>query len=438
MAHDEGVEGATPKSELEQIELTLARERPRWLTRNVWTLSWVSMLQDAASEMLYPLIPVLLNTVFGAPAAVIGVIEGIAEGSAATTKLMSAHINRWIPRKIMVFIGYCLAALGKIVIAASAGWPTVLVGRVTDRLGKGIRSAPRDAILMVGTKRGDRGKVLGFHRTADTLGAVIGPAVALMLLATFDNNIRLVLWIAVIPAVLSAAAVLLVRDKEPRTGKPTPKAAAVDAKTELFPDTEITPKQQRFGGVLPRRLDRLIIVLSVFALANFPDALLLLHLSQLGWTASSVVGAYLLFNLSYAALSFPAGYLTDRMKPAQIYAAGLACFVVAYAGLAITNDTFASLILIAIYGGFAAANDTVGKSWAAKLAPAKLQLVAQARLQGFAGYGVLIAGLWAGLIWALGPGNGAIPLLISAGIAALTAVFVLWYAARLNPKPLAK
>ncbi len=457
MSHDETpgekpgeAAGETPELSrldlVEDLERKALRRRPRWLTRNVWTLSWVSFLQDAAGEMLYPLLPILLNTVLGAPAIVVGLVESMAEGAAAAMKLASAHLNKYMPRKVMVFFGYAAATLGKVIIALAGVWPIVLVGRVVDRLGKGLRSAPRDAILFVGSDKRDRGKVIGFHRTADTLGAVVGPALALGLLAIFDGDVRAVLWIAVIPGVIATLMVLLVRDAEPRGKTKAKRKAAWDARKVAarediaeaevnpmhVPNTEIVPRRQRFGGKLPRSLDRLIIVLSIFAVVNFPDALLLLHLTQEGWSAGAVVGAYLLFNVSYALLSFPAGYLTDRMHPAHIYAIGLLCFVIAYGGLAFTGDHVISLLLIVIYGGFAAANDTVGKSWAAKLAPEKLQLVAQARLQGFAGFGILIAGLWAGATWMLGPGLGTIPLLVSSAVGLITAVFVLVVGPRLK------
>ena len=192
-------------------------KRPVWLTRNLFAISWVSLLQDAASEMLYPIMPIFLNTVLGAPAAVLGAIEGAAEGAMSLTKLGSAWMNRWIPRKVMVFVGYSGATLGKFIIALASVWPVVLFGRVVDRLGKGMRSAARDAILVQGVDKTHRGRVIGFHRTADTTGAVIGPILALALLAVFDGNIREVLWIAVIPAVLSTMAVLFIKDQDPAT-----------------------------------------------------------------------------------------------------------------------------------------------------------------------------------------------------------------------------
>jgi MFS family permease len=178
-----------------------------WRTRNLWALSLVSFAQDAASELLYPLMPILLTSVLGAPVAVVGAIEGAAEGAASLTKLLSGKIADRIRRRPLIFIGYGAAAVGKIIVALATIWPLVLVGRVVDRLGKGIRSAPRDALLVENVDRRDRGKVIGFHRAADTLGAVVGPLIGLLALHIFHGDIRKALWIAVIPAVLSVVFV---------------------------------------------------------------------------------------------------------------------------------------------------------------------------------------------------------------------------------------
>ena len=386
-------------------------KRPVWLTRNLFAISWVSLLQDAASEMLYPIMPIFLNTVLGAPAAVIGAIEGAAEGAMSITKLGSAWMNRWIPRKVMVFLGYAGATLGKFIIALSSIWQFVMIGRVVDRLGKGMRSAARDAILVQGVDKAHRGRVIGFHRTADTTGAVIGPILALMLLSVFDGNIREVLWIAVIPAVLSTIAVLFIKDQDPATKRLVKLAKA-----------EIT--QENTQALAPK-VKRVIWVLSFFALANFPDALLMLHLSQEGWAVTEVVGAYLIFNIAYASLNFPFGLLADKWKPQYVYALGLLCFAIAYAGLGLTNDRLLAVALIVIYGGFSAANDVVGKSWVSKLAGDHQQLTVQSRLQGLGGFGILIAGIWAGLAWNLGAGFGVVPMLIS-GTFGLIAAAIIW------------
>ena len=384
---------------------------PVWLTRNLMAISWVSLLQDAASEMLYPIMPIFLNTVLGAPAAAVGAIEGFAEGAMSITKLSSAWMNRWIPRKVMVFLGYGGAALGKLIIALAAIWPVVMLGRVVDRLGKGMRSAARDAILVQGIDKSHRGRVIGFHRTADTTGAVIGPILALILLAAFNGNLRDVLWVAVIPAVLSTLAVLFIKDQDP-----------ANSRLKKIPKAAVTTENSQ---VLAPKIKRVIWLLSIFALANFPDALLLLHLSQEGWAVAEVVGAYLIFNIAYASLNFPFGVLADKLKPQHVYALGMVCFAIAYAGLALTNDHLLAVVLIVIYSGFAAANDVVGKSWVSKLAADHQQLTVQSRLQGLGGFGILLAGIWAGSIWTLGAGFGTVPLLIS-GVFGLVAAAVLW------------
>jgi len=421
--------------------------RPAWITQNLVTLSWVSLLQDAASEMLYPLLPILLNTILAAPAAVIGVVEGAAEGAAALTKLASAQINRYLPRKFMVLSGYAAAALGKLLVAAATTWPGVLIGRVVDRLGKGVRSASRDAILMHSSSAEHRGKVVGFHRMADTTGAVVGPLLALALLAAFNNDVRPVLWFAVIPGVLSTLTVLLVRDRdavwhghrERRRQLRVSRLISKEQTAEI--EAEALEAQRGFASSpsekLSPRARSAISLIAVFSLMNFPDALLLLHLNQIGLSVTSVVGVYLLFNLTNAALSLPAGILSDKFKPNQVFGFGLLLFAAAYGGMALTRDVTLSVVLFVVYGAYAAVQDTVGKSWVSKLAPESRQLWAQALLQGFSGFGVLLAGLWAGLVWvlaagALGTGAGTLALAIS-GAGALIAAVAAFSLNRLKP-----
>jgi len=394
-----------------------------WLTRNVWTLSWVSFLQDAASEMLYPLMPILLTGILHAPAAIVGMIEGLAEGVAATTKLLSNSINKWVPRKLMVLLGYAAAGLGKLIIAGAGGWPLVLFGRLTDRVGKGLRSAPRDALLIQGSEKEHRGRIIGFHRTADTLGAVLGPILALALLAAFDNQVRDVLWFAALPAVLSVLMVLPVQDKQrsQRTEARLAARAAAEAVAAGAAGRDTSAASPKNSEPLSARLRLIMSIIVGFAVVNFPDALVLLHVSQIGFSVTAVVGAYLLYNVSYAALNFPAGWLADKLSPHQIYAFGLVLFAISYGGMGLTKNGTATLALLVVYGGFAAVNDTVGKSWISKLAPESRQLWAQSLLQGLSGFGLLAAGLWAGLLWTLNGGVGSVPLLVSGTLALVAA-----------------
>ena len=196
--------------------MTVSREagdRRSWLTRNVWVLSAVSFLQDAASELLYPLLPIYLTAVLGAPPSVVGAIEGAAEGAASLTKLAVGPLGDRFAKRPLIAAGYGMAALGKVIIAVAGAWPGVLAGRVVDRLGKGIRGAPRDALLVEGIDKSLRGKVFGFHRAMDTLGAVVGPLIGLAGYELLDHRIPPLLYIAIAPAVLSVLLVALVKEQ---------------------------------------------------------------------------------------------------------------------------------------------------------------------------------------------------------------------------------
>jgi MFS family permease len=376
----------------------------------VGVLSTVSLAQDAASEMLYPVLPLLLTTVLGAPAAIVGVVEGIAEGAAAAMKYAAGWLSDRRGRKPLVAAGYGLAAVGKIMVAAAGAWPVVLAGRVVDRTGKGIRSAPRDALLTVGVPDHQLGRVFGFHRAMDTAGAVLGPVLGLAVLALADGDLRVVLWVAVAPAVVSVLLVALARDSARRPA------------TEPGPSTELPhARSQETATPLPPGYRRVVGVLVLIALVNFPDALALLRLVELGFTTTGVVAAYVLYNLVYAAVSYPAGALADRLPKAWIYALGLTCFAVGYLGLAVVHDHALAVLLILVYGGFNGLTDGVGKAWVSSLVPPQMRGRAQGLFQGASGAAVLAAGLWAGLAWNAGAGGGVVPLVVSGAAAACAA-----------------
>ncbi len=385
-----------------------------WLTPNVKTLSGVSFLQDAASELLYPILPIFLTTTLGAPVAVVGIVEGVAEGVAAVTKLVAGRLGDTRARRPLIAVGYGLAAVGKVLIALAVIWPVVLAGRAVDRVGKGIRGAPRDALLMVGADPTARGRIFGFHRAADTAGAVVGPALGLGLYELLDHQVRPLLIIAVIPAVLS---VLLIRavHEDHRPPPPTPPGdRPARRRTPRGPIARPT--------ALPHRLRSLIATLGVFGLVNFPDALLLLRASQLGLSLGGVITAYILYNTVYALAAYPLGAISDRVPRHLVFAAGLAFFAVGYLGLGLVNTPGWVFLLLPLYGFFAAATDGVGKAWITDLAPADRTSGAQGLYQAVTGGAVLVAGTWAGLAWNT---TGTLPLLISGTTAAaLAAVMV--------------
>ena len=369
-------------------------------------LSGVSLLQDAASELLYPVLPLFITVTLGAPPAAVGAVEGVAEGIAALTKLQAGRLADRLRKKPLIAIGYGLAAVGKVLVALAVVWPVVLLGRGVDRVGKGVRGAPRDALLMVDADPAARGRVFGFHRTADTLGAVIGPAVGLLLLELLHHRIRPLLWVAVVPAVLSVLLVGLVRE-----GGPSAPAA-----------------RPQVRGPLPPAVRRLVLLLTAFSLVNFPDALLLLRGHDLGLSTAEVVAAYLVYNGVYAGLAYPAGALSDRWPRHRVYATGLLFFALGYLGLGLAHQSWLVFVLLPLYGGFAACTDGVGKAWVSSLAPPELQGWAQGLFQGLTGGAILVAGLWAGALWG---GDGRLPLLVSGTVGLVAAVVLLSQGRRL-------
>jgi len=375
-----------------------------WLTRNLKVVSAVSLAQDAASELLYPLMPILLTSVLGAPAAVVGAVEGIAEGVAAGTKVVAGRMSDRFRKKPLVALGYGLAALGKVLVAAAGVWQVVLAGRAVDRLGKGIRGAPRDALLVQDIPVESRGRAFGFHRAADTAGAVIGPLIALVGYELLDHRIRPLLWIAVVPAALSVLLVAWLR--EPR----------VEQRDAPLRSTTLTPAR------LTPEFWRVVGVLGLFSLVNFPDALLLLRLHEIGFGVAAVILAYVGYNLVYTALSFPAGVVADRLSPRTVVAIGLLVFATAYFGLGLTENHLAAWLLMGGYGAYTGLTDGVGKAWVSRLLPAASQGTGQGVFQGVLGAGVLVAGVWAGLAW---NGDGHVPLMVSGVVAAVIGLTLL-------------
>lgn len=381
--------------------------RHPWLTRNLVVLTLVSFTQDAASELVYPLLPLLLTGVLAAPPVVLGVVEGVADATAGLTRYVAGRWSDRRGRRRFIGAGYGLAAVGKVLVAAAGAWPVVLGGRVVDRLGKGVRSAPRDALISSSAPPEARGRAFGFHRAGDSLGAVVGPLLGLLALAWMDDDLHAALWWAVVPATVSALLVLFVR--EPAVVRPTPPVVPP------APD-----RRHRATSALPRRFWMVTGLLVTIALVNFSDTLVLLRVMDLGYSTTEVVLAYVLFNAVYTVGSYPAGVLTDRWPRPYVYAAGLVAFGAGYLGLGLVDGGAWVFVLVALYGLFPAFTDGVGKAWIASLVPVEHVGRAQGIYQGLNSGAVLVAGVWAGLAWSAGPGGGVVPLVVS-GVGALVA-----------------
>ena len=391
--------------------------RPNWLTRNLIILTLVSLSQDAASELLYPLLPLFITGVLAAPPLVLGLVEGTAEAAAGISKYLAGRWSDRLGRKPFIATGYGMAALGKVIVAAAYVWPVVLLGRVTDRLGKGVRSAPRDALIASSVPREAYGRAFGFHRTGDTLGAVIGPLLALVALNVLNGDVRAALRWAVVPALISVALVFFVREPKARPIEnvaPNPELLGAAVAPPVAP----SPSDERTRRPLPRSFWRVTWVLIAIAVVNFPDALLLLRISDLGLTSTQVVLAYVVFNIVYALGSYPAGVVTDHLSPRLVYGIGLLAFAVGYTGLGLlgsdaSSHTWIVFTLVAVYGLFPALTDGVGKAWISGLVPDSVRGRAQGAFQSLYNVSVFVAGLWAGLLWGIGPGGGVVPLLVA-------------------------
>lgn len=315
------------------------------IPKNVLVLGLVSFFNDLASEMIYPIVPIFLTSVLHTSIPLVGLIEGFAEALSSISKYLFGTFSDYIQkRKIFVTAGYVCAAVSKILIGLAYSWPMVLFARITDRLGKGLRSAPRDSILLENTTAENRGYIFGFHRAFDSLGAVLGPLTALLILYLLKENIRLTFFIAFIPATI-AIFLLAVFVKEKK-----------EVKTE---------KNQIFVKIswqhLNTNLKIFLAVSFLFSLGNSSDAFLLLYAKNLGLTTTLVVLMYVLYNVSQTIFATPAGSLADKLGARKVFLGGLFVFSIVYFLFGLVKDPVFLWILFPIYGLYIAATDGVSK-----------------------------------------------------------------------------
>jgi MFS family permease len=381
------------------------------LSRTVKVLGLVSLFTDASTEMIYPLLPIFLTSVLGAGAAFLGVIEGIAEGTASILKGFSGYFSdRLQKRKALILAGYGLSTFTKpFFAAADAVWQVLLV-RFVDRVGKGIRTAPRDALIAETTDPEIRGKAYGFHRAMDTLGAAIGPALAFLLMWLLrdqgNSAYRWVFLAAFFPGLIALGLIVFaLREK------------SLDTR-ERFPSLRLAGFQRGYK--------MLLLVVAVFMLGNSSDAFLLLRAQNLGMKPYIIPLLWMVFNLVYSVVSTPGGMLSDRIGRKKTLLIGFVLYGLIYLGFGFANKLVYMWLLMAAYGIFYGLTHGVLSAYVADLAPPEMQGTAFGVYQVTDGISKLFASIIFGVIWQSSRSHGPASAFFFGAAMAMAAALLLW------------
>lgn len=361
-------------------------EKPR-IPRPVWFLGWTSLFTDAATEMIYPLLPIYLSRVLGASVVSLGIIEGVAEGVNSLLKVISGYwSDRVSHRRPIVIGGYALSSIARPFIAVTTSWPQVLVIRALDRVGKGIRGAPRDVLLARFATPTTRGRIYGFHRAMDHAGAIVGPLVATVILFFAPDQYRLLFALTVIPGAIAVALLFFVDED----------AAAADAAVD--PKSH-SPSPKSTVSRLPGRVIALLGVLLVFGLGNSADAFLLLRLSDALGGATYVPLLWSAIHVVKASLSTWGGGLSDRFGRKRMIIAGWIVYALVYFGFAWSTSAVAFVAWFLFYGVYFALAEGAEKALVADLTPQERRGAAFGWYNATTGVGVLIASVLFGELY---------------------------------------
>jgi MFS family permease len=381
----------------------------RGVPGGVWALGFVSLLMDVSSEMIHALLPVYLLTVLGASTLSIGIFEGVAESTASIAKLFSGALSDWLGRrKLLAAIGYGLGAITRPIfaLAPSIGW--LLAARFVDRLGKGVRGAPRDAMVADLSPPHLRGASFGVRQSLDTIGSFLGPLLAIALMALAANNFSLVFWVAAIPAFLSLA-LILVAVREPKRAQDLAPARLPWRRAEL--------------GRLGAAYWRVVGVSALFALARFSEAFLVLRGQSIGLPLMLTPMVLVIMNVAYSASAYPVGVLSDRVGRVTLLILGLALLIAADIALALATGIFGLGLGVALWGLHMGFTQGMLATLVADVAPAELRGTAFGIFNLVTGILLLFASALAGLLWDLAGPKGA--FLAGAAFALLTLIFLL-------------
>ncbi len=353
------------------------------ITKNVVAMGIVSFFTDISSEMIYPIIPMFLSAVLKASATSIGLIEGFAEATASLLKVFSGYISDRIKRrKALIVPGYTISNVVKPLMGLSTRWWHVLIGRFLDRVGKGIRTSPRDALIAESTPEGSYGVAFGFHRTLDTLGAILGPLTAFLILRLNPNAFRTIFYITAIPGAIAVLVlVMFVRETKRQrevSRKQTPSLSFKNFPVEFYV---------------------LLFFTVIFAIGNSSDAFIILRIRNIGFSASSTVMLYLVFNISYAFLATPFGALSDKIGKKYVLGIGYLVFSLVYLSLALIQHSGLAVLILLVYGLYYAMTEGVGRAIVSEFVPSERLGTAFGLYHTLMGLSLLPASIIAGVLW---------------------------------------
>ena len=356
------------------------------ITKTIWILSLVSLFTDIASEMLYPVMPVFLQKI-GFSIVLIGVLEGLAEAVAGLSKIYFGERSDSAGKRLpFVQLGYTLSAISKPMMGIFIFPAWIFLARTIDRIGKGIRTGARDALLSDEATTATKGRVFGFHRSLDTLGAAIGPAVALLYLYYNPGNYRTLFFIAFVPGLLAIIASLLIKEKSKKAISKTGNSFKLSIFTRYWTASSAIYK-------------KLVVGLLFFALFNSTDVFLLLQMKANGLNDTAVIGVYIFYNLVYALLAYPIGMLADRFGLKKIFLCGLVLFSVVYTCFGFNQTMPIYLLLISLYGIYAAATEGIAKAWISNVVDKSETASAIGTYAGFQSIAAIIASSVGGILW---------------------------------------
>jgi MFS family permease len=350
------------------------------LSRNTFLLALASLFADISTEMLYPVLPIFLTQTLNAGGSVVGLVEGVAGATQNIVQGFSGSLSDKLQRrKPVALVGYLLAAIAKPLMGAATVWQGVLGGRFLDRLGAGTRSAPRDALIAASVDEPNRGRAFGLEGAGDNAGAFLGPLLAVLLLIVFHLDIRLVFYLAVIPGLLAFLMVLLVEERP------------VEATAKSRIDISL--------GRFPRAYWKYLLATALFGIGNSSNAFLILQTKEIGASLTMTILIYAGFNLVAALISYPAGFLSDRLGRRTILLLALAIFLVTYLGFALAGHVPLIGVLFVLYGLYQGIFRSVGKALASDYVPQQLRASGVGWYNTTVGLCGLIANLIAGWLW---------------------------------------